>query len=344
MTRVYFTRTFDTEAIRCLFKSALEDMVRRIDDSDKVAVKLHFGEEGNTRYVKPYQIKPITDELIRLTANCFLTDANTLYTGMRHNGHDHRRIAEHHGFTTLGLLVIIADDGKDEKVIDIQGNIFKKVKIGRAIAEADAVVAVSHFKGHVMFSFGGAIKNLGMGSGSRAGKLEMHSKVRPSVNRRCNGCGSCVENCRADAISIVNDKAVIDHGICEGCAYCIAICPSEAISGPWGGATNREVQNRCSEYALGTVKDKKLVCINFINNITRDCDCMADTQIIGSDVGITASIDPLSCDKAAYDLVMQKHNGRDIFKSATGVDGTSIFSYAEKIGLGRAAYDLVSID
>ncbi len=346
MTKVYFSRTFEETAIRSIFERALTGLKTGIEASDKVAVKLHFGEKGNTRFVRPEQVKPAVDILLKYSRNCFLTDANTLYTGRRHNGRDHMEMAEKHGFTKLGVPVVIADgnEGKDEKSVGIPGKIFSSVRIARAIADADAVVAISHFKGHVMFGFGGAIKNLGMGSGSRAGKLEMHSKVKPSVSRRCNGCGLCLENCRAHAISLVGEKASIDHGICEGCAFCIAVCPKEAISVPWGGATSREVQNRCSEYALGAVKNKKLVCLTFINNITKDCDCMADTRIIGNDVGLVASVDAVACDKAAYDLVVREHKGKDIFKSATGVDGSGIFSYADSIGLGNTDYGLINSD
>ena len=346
MTKVYFSRNFEETSIRSIFEKVLTGLKTGIETHDKVAVKLHFGEEGNTWFVKPEQVKPVVNVLKTYTANTFLTDANALYIGKRHNGRDHREIAERHGFTALSIPVVIADgdEGKDEKVIDIPGKIFNRVKIARAIADADAIVAISHFKGHVMFGFGGAIKNLGMGSGSRAGKLEMHSKIKPSVTRSCNGCGLCLENCRAQAISLVNEKASIDHGICEGCAFCIAICPKEAISVPWGGATSREVQNRCSEYALGAAKGKKLICMTFINNITKDCDCMTDTKIIGNDIGIVASIDPVACDKAAYDLVIQDNGGRDIFKTATGVDGSGIFTYAENIGLGKTVYELICID
>jgi uncharacterized protein len=346
MAKVYFSRTFEEASIRSIFEEALAGMVNGIEANDKVAVKLHFGEEGNTRFVKPGQVKTIIDVLSEYTSNAFLTDANALYIGKRHNGRDHMGIAEKHGFTRLGIPVVIADgeEGKDEKVVDISGKIFSRVKIARAIADADAVAAISHFKGHVMFGFGGAIKNLGMGSGSRSGKLEMHSRIKPSVSRRCNGCGLCLENCRVHAISLSDEKASIDHGICEGCAFCIAICPKEAISVPWGGATSREVQCRCSEYALGAVKNKKLVCITFINNITKDCDCMSDTRIIGNDVGIVASIDPVACDKAAYDLLIKEHGGRDIFKSANGVDGSGIFTYAENIGLGKTSYELIKTD
>ncbi len=345
MANVYFSSKFDSESISTVLRAALDDLKSGIVKNDRVAVKLHFGEKGNTRYVKPAQIIPVISELNRHSDNCFLTDANTLYRGMRHNGIDHRKIAEEHGFAELGLPIIIADgdNGNEETEIKIPGRIFDKVRIAKAIAEADALVVVSHFKGHIMCGFGGAIKNIGMGSGSRGGKLEMHSKVKPSPGKRCTGCGICLESCQADAISLVNGKARINHDICQGCALCIAVCPEDAISVPWGGATSKEVQHRLAEYALGAVKGKKLVCLSFINNITKDCDCMTDTRIIGHDIGITASIDPVACDKAAYELTIESHGGKDIFREATRSDGTTLFPYSELIGLGKEDYNLINL-
>jgi uncharacterized protein len=345
MANVYFSPKFDSVAIGSIFKMALDDVYPGIMPDDRVALKLHFGEEGNTRYVKPEQVRPVINELKKYSANCFLTDANTLYRGMRHNGKDHRKIAENHGFAKLGLPILIADgdDGKEETEIDIPGRIFNKVRIAKAISDADAIIAVSHFKGHIMCGFGGALKNIGMGCGSRGGKLEMHSKVKPASNKRCTGCGLCAESCQADAITFINGKAKINQNICQGCALCIAVCPEEAISVPWSGATSIEVQNRCAEYALGAVKGKRLVCLTFINNITKDCDCMSDTRIIGNDIGIAASLDPVACDKASYDLTVEKNGGKDIFKAATGTNGTSIFTYSEHIGLGKTDYKLISL-
>lgn len=340
---VFFSEHIDSLTIRTLFEQAARSLPAPIGRDDRIAVKVHFGEQGNTRFVPPAQIAPVIASLKTGGGRPFLTDANTLYRGMRYNATDHRRIALEHGFGALDTPIVIADgeDGAEERIVPIPGHIFTQVRIARAIAEADAIVAVSHFKGHVMFGFGGAVKNLGMGSGSRAGKLAMHSKIHPRVGSGCTACGVCVESCAAQAISLVGDQAVIDAARCTGCAKCIAVCAFGVIDVPWGGATSREVQARCAEYALGVVRDKHIICLTFITNITKDCDCMSDTRIIGRDVGMVAGTDPVACDQAAYDLVVQAH-GEDIFKKATRVTGTYQLEYAEAIGLGTRDYTLTT--
>jgi len=335
MAKVYFTEKTDEDSIRKIAEAMFNEF--NFGANDKIAVKVHFGEEGNTRYVQPEEIKPILDVMKR--KNYFLTDSNTLYKGSRVDAEVHKKLAEKHGFAKIGKIVISGG----EKEIEINKKIFKKVKIGAQITEADSLLVISHFKGHIIFGFGGAIKNIGMGAGSRAGKLEMHSKLKPSINSRCIACNRCVEHCPADAITIINGKAKINNEKCIGCAECIAQCKSGAVNIPWSGAAASDVRKRCAEYACGVVKGKKAVYFNFVVRITQDCDCLADSRIIGKDVGIVASLDPVAVDKAAYDLTFKKH-GKDIFKSATGHDGTDILSYSEEIGFGSQEYELVKID
>lgn len=344
MVNVYYSKEISEESIRTVFEHALKDMPKKIEKDDKVAIKVHFGEKGNTRFVSPKNIKPVLDSITN--DNMFLTDANTLYVGMRLNATDHTKIAKEHGFGSLGIPIVIADGehGDEEKVIKVDCPVLKTVKIAKAIADADAMVTISHFKGHCLFGFGAAIKNLGMGCGSRAGKLEMHSKIKPSINATCKKCGACIKNCSVNAISFSGKDGIakIDHNICIGCAKCISACKFHSVAIPWGGNTSEEAQERCAEYALGAAKDKKCVYITFINNIAKDCDCAKDTAIIGEDVGIVASIDPVAADIAAFDLIRKQH-GREIFKEATGLDGTRIFEHGEKIGLGKRDYKLIHL-
>ncbi len=299
----------------------------------KTAVKVHFGEKGNSRFVKPELIKVITDKL----NDFYLTDTNTLYAGQRLNSKDHLQLAKKHGFGNFPLLI-----NDDEVQIEINKNIFSKVKIGKTIASADSMVVVSHFKGHILFGFGGALKNIGMGCGSRGGKLEMHSKIKPSVDSSCIGCGKCIENCSVNAIKLVDGIAEINKDICTGCAKCIGVCPTRAVKIPWHGATSNEAQERCAEYAFGATKNKNCVYFNFVIDITKDCDCAADSEIIGSDVGVLFSKDPVAIDQAAYDLIVKEQG--DIFLKNTSVDGTHILKYSEEIGLGCKDYELVVIE
>ncbi|NPV06204.1 MAG: DUF362 domain-containing protein [Syntrophaceae bacterium] len=342
---VYFSETFGDDAIGRLFDKALADTGGRIGKEDRVAVKLHFGEEGNTRFVSPANLRPLLVRLARQNVNHFLTDANALYRGRRHNATDHLELARRHGFGALGVPILIADGerGEEETAVPIAGKIFRTVRIARRIAEARALVVVSHFKGHILFGFGGAIKNLGMGCGSRAGKLEMHSTLKPSIGEGCTLCGRCVEVCPADAILLGEDRAVIDPGKCEGCASCIAACEFDAVEIPWMALASSAVMERTAEYALGAVNGKPCVCVTFVNNIAKDCDCMADSELIGRDVGIVASVDPVACEQAAFDLVKARHGDVDIFKNATRMDGTHILAYAESIGLGRRDYSLIRL-
>ncbi len=339
---VYFSKEFSEDAIRTCFERAFADTGGAIGAKSRVAVKVHFGEEGNTHFVSPRNLKPILTSLKGRNGDHFLTDGNALYRGMRHNTSDHLEIARRHGFTTLGVPVVIAD-AEGEKEVEIPGRIFKKVRISRQIAESDALVVVSHFKGHMLFGFGGVIKNLGMGSGSRAGKLEMHAVSKPFVGEGCTVCGKCAEVCPADAILVDADTAKIDPDACEGCATCISVCDANAVEIPWMELAVNSVMERTAEYALGARSGKPCVCITFMNHLAKDCDCMADTEIIGRDVGIVASADPVACEQAAFDLVREAHGGADIFRKAIRIDGTHILGYAEAIGLGARAYRLVAV-
>ena len=331
---VYFSKTIDDDV--------LKSMMSRFDVTDENwAVKVHFGEKGNTRYVSPKLIKPILEEFSKKNNDHFLTDTNTLYRGKRLNATDHIELAMAHGFGELDIPIRIADGehGDDEMDVPVDGDIFDEVKIGRLIAEAKGLLVISHFKGHILFGFGGALKNLGMGGGSRAGKLAMHSKIKPQIGASCISCGTCVENCASDAI-VKTEKGYQITDACTGCAKCISVCPQGAIGVPWHGATSEEAQKRCAEYAMGAAK--KAVYFNFIIDVTKDCDCLSDSDIIADDIGVLASTDPVALDQACYDLLKEK-NGKDVFQEANGVDGTHIMKHAEKLGLGTREYRLVEV-
>jgi uncharacterized Fe-S center protein len=344
-SKVYFLPWDERARLKDLLMSA--GLPEMLDAGDYAAVKTHFGEKGNTGYVKPEFFHPIIQIAKSRRARAFLTDSNTIYHGERNNAVKHLAAASEHGFSLekLGIPVIIADGirGDSFKEIPVKGKHFKKVKIASDIAEADAIIAVSHFKGHLMAGFGGAIKNLGMGCGARIGKFEMHSSTAPTIKTdKCTGCGMCVKVCAQKALEVVDGKISIDLTKCAGCGECILECAAEALSITWN-ESGKSVQERFAEYAMGAVQNKKLFCVTFVNNITPNCDCISkkETSLV-PDIGILASKDPVAIDQAALDLVLRE-SGKDVFRQAhPSIDHDIQLVHAEKIGLGTRSYNLIT--
>ncbi|MEM4268254.1 MAG: DUF362 domain-containing protein, partial [Candidatus Woesearchaeota archaeon] len=306
MSEVYFlsikTKEF-VEGIGRLFDKALEGIVKK---GDLVAVKVHFGERGNTSFIRPEFLKPVIEKIKEKGGKPFLTDTNTLYVGHRGNSVDHFYTALLHGFGALQTPIIIADGltGKSSIDIDIKGILLKKVKIGLDIVNADSMIVISHVKGHMATGMGGAIKNTGMGCASRAGKQHQHSSTKPIVNKKlCTACKICSRWCSVNAISYNSGKASIDHGLCVGCGECTVSCPSGALEIRWDTST-QDLQAKMAEYALGAVMNKRVGYINFLINIVPDCDCWnkSDNAIV-PDIGALASKDIVAIDKASFDLV-----------------------------------------
>lgn len=325
---------------------------------DLVALKLHFGEKDNQGYIKPHFITPVVEKVKSLKGRPFLTDTNTIYRGERDNAFSHLRIARLHGFGDCGAPIIIADglrgtDYVKVKITPPKTAYFEEVKIASAIFQANALIGLAHFKGHVVTGFGGCLKNIGMGCASRVGKYTMHAGVLPKFEAgKCVGCGDCVRRCPGEALQIVKKKVRITPAKCLGCGECIVICQRGAWSIPWDDSTEK-VQKKMVEYAWGTLLGlnrngdggkKKAIFINFINFITKDCDCMATEQepLIG-DIGIVVSSDPVAIDRASVDLVNQKA-GKDLFSEVQpSTDWRIQLSYAEQLELGSQDYKLLKI-
>ncbi|GAW91504.1 DUF362 domain-containing protein [Calderihabitans maritimus] len=351
--------------------SNLLDKVERLFDragfaeliapKDLVALKVHFGERGNTAYIRPTFVRRIVDKVKKKGGKPFLTDANTLYVGSRANAVDHLETAIENGFAyaVVGAPLIIADGltGKDYIKVPISGKHFKEVKIGSVVYHADAIIGVTHFKGHEATGFGGTIKNIGMGLGSRSGKQMMHSDILPSINpEKCVACGKCIPWCPGEAIEIREKKAVIITDKCMGCGECTVTCPQQAIAINWKTEPD-VIQEKMAEYALGVLQDKKNKAgfFSFVMNVTPDCDCFSwsDAPIV-PDVGILASRDPVALDQACLDLVNDqialtnsrlgnKNDYEDKFRCIHGIDGTLQLTHAEKLGLGSRRYELIKI-
>jgi len=345
--------------------------IEKIDfDGKFVAIKIHFGELGNLSFLRPNYAKRIVDILKPLGAKPFLTDCNTLYPGSRKNALDHLACAHENGFWPLstGCQIIIADGlkGTDETIVPLTGTEFvKEAKIGHAIMDADVIISLNHFKGHEATGFGGALKNLGMGCGSRAGKMEQHTSGKPRVNdAMCRKCKTCAKECGSDAIYYdESGVAHIDPEKCTGCGRCIGSCNFDAIA-PTAPNSNEILSKKIAEYTLAVVQGRPQFHINIVTQVSPYCDCHGenDTPII-PDVGMFASLDPVALDQACADAcnrqpVMGGSELERLLKNAAegGAKDTDHFTtvfastnwrdalaHAEKIGVGTRAYELVRV-
>lgn len=330
-------------------------------DGKFVAIKMHFGEPGNLTFLRPNYAKVVADAIKEQGGKPFLTDCNTLYVGGRKNALEHMDSANLNGFNpqTTGCQIIIADGlkGSDEALVPVKGGQYvQEAKIGRALADADVIISLAHFKGHESTGFGGTLKNLGMGGGSRAGKMEQHCDGKPEVNEAlCIGCGACRRICANDAPQIVNRKCHIDHDKCVGCGRCIAVCPKDAISNK-DNSSNDKLNCKISEYAKAVIQDKPAFFINLVIDVSPNCDCHSenDTAIV-PDIGFFASYDPVALDKACCDAVNkatpmpnstlsdQKRMDDNLDTNHPDTDWRVGLDHAQKIGLGTQTYRLIDI-
>jgi uncharacterized Fe-S center protein len=309
-----------------------------------VAIKLHFGELGNLAYLRPNYVRVAVDELKKLGAKPFLTDANTLYTGTRSNAVDHLLTAYQNGFVleVVGAPVIIADGlrGADEVEIPVDGVYVKRAKIGAAVALADALLVMTHFKGHEQVGFGGALKNLGMGAASRAGKLQQHSTSKPkNLPEKCTACGACARFCPAGAITIT-EHAQIDYARCLGCGQCVAMCTFGAMV-PGDEASVEILARKIAEYAKAALNGRPALFVSFIQQVSPDCDCWGmNRPPVAPDLGILASTDPVALDQACIDLVREAVEYDPFLRAHPEARWEEQLAHAERIGLGTRSYEL----
>lgn len=370
MQKVYFTDMHTKIGYNLLDK--LEKIIRQagieqIDFNNKfVAIKIHFGELGNLAFLRPNFAKRVADIVKELGGKPFLTDCNTLYVGSRKNALDHLSCAAENGFSmaSTGCHILIGDGlkGTDETIVPLTGTTYvKEAKIGRAIMDADIIISLNHFKGHELTGFGGAIKNLGMGCGSRAGKMEQHCGGKPSVNpAACKKCRACIKVCANEAISYdAQGIAHINPDKCVGCGRCLGACNFDAISNPNFHA-NDELSIKMAEYALAVVQNRPSFHINIINNVSPTCDCHGENDVaIIPDVGMMASFDPVALDQASADMCNKQtiisgsqldknlhagENHHDHFTNTAPETNWKIsLEHAEKLGMGNREHEVVIV-
>jgi uncharacterized Fe-S center protein len=325
MAIVYHSKTLKT-----LLPKLKQELPTAFKGCKKIAIKIHFGEPGNTTAFVPADIKPITDVLNSLKIKFFFYDASVMYHSPRNNPISHKKVALAKGWGKLGEVVT------DDIFISVKGKNMD-YEIAKPLADADGVLVISHFKGHECAGFGGAIKNLGMGAQSPKTKGEIHEGGKPYFEGKCILCGTCVKACPINKIKLGKDRPIF--GECYGCSNCSYICPQKAIH----PRTNYFDILLAEAASSAQSKFKRVYYISFLKNITRLCDCMKNPRkLIAKDQGYVASSDAVSIDAASHDIIV-KAAGEDVFLKANKKTGMLQVRAAEKFGMGEARYELKEV-
>ncbi|MGL4607108.1 MAG: DUF362 domain-containing protein [Eubacteriaceae bacterium] len=374
-SKVYFTTlraTGKNTLLQKLRNLVLEAGLGEIDFENKfAAIKIHLGEPGNVAYLRPNFSKVVVDIIKEQGGKPFLTDCNTLYVGRRKDGLEHLDAAYENGYNPFatGCHVVIGDGlkGTDDIEIPVDGGEFvTEAKIGRAIMDADILISMTHFKGHEATGFGGTLKNIGMGSGSRRGKMEMHAAGKPVIKeKKCRSCKMCSKICAMSAITFggEEDKASIDHNRCVGCGRCIGICPFDAIVAPYD-ESNDILNKKIAEYTKATINGRPEFHVSFVIDVSPYCDCHAENDLpIIQDVGIFASTDPVALDMACADACnkapiiqgsyltdqikehhIHEHETKDRFTMThPDTDWKVCIEHAVKLGIGNKDYEIIEV-
>lgn len=324
-----------------------------LQSKDLTAVKIHFGERGSTSFISPLWLGPILSFLRKCGARPFLTDTNTLYSGSRGNGVSHALLAREHGFdaAVLRTPVVIADGirGTHEIEVPLDGRRFRTCYLAGEIAAADAMLTCSHFTGHHLAGFAGALKNLAMGCASKRGKMQQHSTTGPVVRpEKCRGCGACHRVCPTGALVREEERTTgLLSELCTGCAQCLAVCPEDALRPGWdcGG---RDFLEGMGDYAAAALSlfQNPVLHLNFLLRITPECDCEGRSSApLCPDIGIAASYDPVALDRASLDLVNGVLEGSHppLEGFHPGIDGERLLAHAESLGIGSRNYTLTRL-
>ncbi len=286
-----------------LFEFLRSELKNVFDTGGKIAVKIHMGEPGNQYYIKASFTKHIVDVLKEAGCSSFIFDTPVAYRSPRNNPASYLNCAADHGYTeqNVGAPIIISDRG-----VPVKGT-HMTYRLALDPIEADGVLLLTHFKGHIASGMGGTIKNIGMGCVSKVTKGAIHEGGEPYYTEGCTRCNACVENCPTDNIRIENDHPRFDNTWCPGCSNCILSCPEKCISPRI--ATFDELLSEAA--VLAHDRFRKVYAVNVLKNITRLCDCIADSgPVIVNDIGFICGGDMLTVDIASLESV-RKTSGRD---------------------------------
>jgi hypothetical protein len=329
------------------FSKDIDKIIDNMDFSklgNNVAIKIHFGEMGCVTYLSPLLVKKVYNKIISLNKKATLIECNVLYKGSRTNKADHIKTAIAHGFDFAPIDILDGELGEEELIVPIDG-IVNNAKLGKGIEKYDSIVVLTHFKGHCHAGYGGAFKNIGMGLGSRAGKLLMHADTKPHVLQdKCTGCKTCINHCNYSAISLENKNAKIDSNKCVGCAMCIAVCPHSAVDIDWDKSSADLICKKIVDYSRAVLKIiPNALYINVLQNITKDCDCFDYAQKpLMNDIGIMYSKDIVSIDHASIDLA--NNNSNNEFAKINTIDKNLQVDYASECKMGEKNYNLINLD
>ncbi len=302
-------------------------------EDEKIAIKLHMGEEGNKYYLKPGFVRIVVDILKELNCNPFLFDSPVIYPGGRDTVKKYYKTAEDHGFTeqNIGCPIIISDKFEPIKTEHLNAEVCKP------LIESDGLLVLSHVKGHMCSGFGGAIKNLGMGGVTIKTKKDIHNFANPVFVDDCTGCGACIKICPVETISLKNNKAHFHLSGCWGCGLCVNACPSNVLK-----PKIASFDTLIAEGTSAVLKNiKKAYYINVLKDITKLCDCCKNPEgIVLDDIGIVLGKDIVAVEKASFDLINKKA-GKDLFKEIHKKSPLEHIKEAEKLNLGNSNYKLI---
>ncbi|HRR54357.1 MAG TPA: DUF362 domain-containing protein [Candidatus Methanomethylicus sp.] len=362
VSKVYF---FDfcksSDALRGV--DALLKAVLRSGDlrGRRTAVKAHFGELGNYTHIRPQFVRRVVDIINADGGAPFATDTTTLYpTGKRLSAAGVISSARYNGFTEegLGCPIAVADapDGEAGTAIDLEelepGTPLRRIMVARQIAEAGAMVVMSHVKGHLLSGLGGAIKNLGMGcttKGCKASQHAMHGLV--FVRDGCTMCGKCAAACQFGALEMGADGPVKS----DACVYCLT-CMWECETGsirflPDGKARFQEGLAMAAAGVSRMLAGRPVVYLNFLLDVTPLCDCAAPAgQPVFQNAGILASCDPVAADKASLDILDRTamipgldQAAPDVLGKLNGTSSLIQLRAAERLRIGSMDYELIAV-